>query len=263
MPQTRRFAKPDCFASLHLDRPFQVDLASSSSYSSDFPHALFAPLHYEPGYAYPLIVWLHGRGDDEGQLRRIMPVVSMRNYVAVAPRGILAAAPDHSGHECYQWQQTDDQIQEAAVRVFECIELAGGNYHVSPQRVFLAGFDEGGTMALRLAMSHPERFAGVLSLGGALPSGHALFANLLAARRVGVFLATGRGSQAYTPAQVCDDLRLLHTAGLSVTLRQYPCGHQIVPQMLTDVDRWIIEQITGPSAAAGAESDPEWSCEAE
>ena len=47
---------------------------------------LFVPLHYEPNYAYPLIVWLHGAQDDERQLKRVMPFISLRNYVAVAPR---------------------------------------------------------------------------------------------------------------------------------------------------------------------------------
>ena len=54
-------------------------------------------MHYAPGYAYPLIVWLHGSGSDERQLQRIMPLVSMQNYVAVAPRGIpLTAAGEPS-----------------------------------------------------------------------------------------------------------------------------------------------------------------------
>jgi hypothetical protein len=57
-------------------------------------------------------------------------------------------------------------------------------------------------------------------------------------------------------------LRLLHTAGLSVTLRQCPCGHELLPQMLADVNRWIMEQINPPPAAAVA-SDAEWSREAE
>ena len=30
---------------------------------------------------------LHGWGDDETQLKRVMPIVSMQNFVAVAPRG--------------------------------------------------------------------------------------------------------------------------------------------------------------------------------
>jgi hypothetical protein len=79
---------------------------------------------------------------------------------------------------------------------------------------------------------------------------------------LGIFLATGRGSVQYQAAQVCEDLRLLHTAGLSIILRQYPCGHELMPQMLTDVDRWIIEQITTPKPAP-VESTAEWSRDAE
>ena len=45
-----------------------------------------APLHYERNYAYPLVVWLHGPGDNERQLQRIMPLVSMRNFVSIGPR---------------------------------------------------------------------------------------------------------------------------------------------------------------------------------
>jgi phospholipase/carboxylesterase len=262
MPRTRRSAELNFFASANLDRNFQVDSASFSASSLDFPHVVFAPLHYEPGYAYPLIVWLHGRGSNERQLPRVMPLVSMRNYVAVAPQGIRTPSSDESGQDRYEWLQTEEHIQQAEQRVFDSIELATCTYNISSRRVFLVGFDSGGTMALRLALSHPNRFAGVISLCGALPTGRTLFGNLVAARRLGMFLATGRNSSEYAASQVCEDLRLLHTAGLSVTLRQYPCGHEMQPQMLTDVDRWIIEQISPPSAQ-GVESDPEWSHEAE
>ena len=68
----------------------------------------------------------------------------------------------------------------------------------------------------------------------------------MAARRLPAFLALGRDSEVYGPDKACDDLRLLHTAGVSVTLRQYPCGHELTTQMLRDVDRWIMEQITMP-----------------
>ena len=70
------------------------------------------------------------------------------------------------------------------------------------------------------------------------------------ARQLAVFLAAGRRSTVYGEKQVCDDLRLLHTAGMSITLRLYPCGHELSPQMLSDVDRWIIEQITASKAQA-------------
>ena len=87
-------------------------------------------------------------------------------------------------------------------------------------------------------------------------------AKLTEARRLPVFVAAGRHSTTYTPANVCDDLRLLHAAGLSITLREYPCGHELPPQMLSDVDRWVMDQIQSAPAAT-AESDHQWLRETE
>jgi phospholipase/carboxylesterase len=227
---------------------FQIESALFSVPAHDTTYALFAPLHYESGYGYPLIVWLHGRGCDERQLLRVMPQISMRNYVAIAPRGLAAAAD--GGCQGFGWRQTDDDIQQAEQRVFDCIAAAAEKLHVAEQRVFVAGFDCGGTMAFRLAMSRPERFAGVLSLGGPLPAGRSPFGNLVAARKLPMFLAVGRHSIEYPAEAVCENLRLLHSAGMSVTLRQYPCGHELTPQMLGDMDRWIMEQVAGTAQIA-------------
>ena len=131
--------------------------------------------------------------------------------------------------------------------MLDSIEIARGKYHISPKRVFVAGFDTGGTMAFHVAMSYPERFAGVLSFGGSFPAGKKPFRHLDRARRLSVFLVAGRDSACYPPQHVCDDLRLLHSAGLSITLRQYPCRQELCPQMLRDMDRWVIEQITYPA----------------
>ncbi|MGA2033367.1 MAG: alpha/beta hydrolase-fold protein [Thermoguttaceae bacterium] len=232
--------------------------------TQDTAHALFAPLHYESGYSYPLIVWLHGPESDERQLLRIMPLVSMRNYLAVAPRGPLVDRNESAAGESatrYDWRQTDAHEQQSEQRILDCLESVSQKFNVARHRVFLAGFDTGGTMAFRVALGRPERFAGVLSLGGAFPTGRNPLANLSQARRLPVLLAVGRASQVYPEVKVCADLRLLHTAGLSTTLRLYPCGHEISPQMLGDVDRWIIDQIT--SGSQPAPSDPQWSREAE
>ena len=152
-------------------RPHDVQSALFTSTSHDATSSLFAPLHYESGYAYPLIVWLHGHGGDERHLLRVMPLVSMRNYVAVAPRGTVVAAEGKSPGECFGWQQSEESVPEAEQRIFDSIDLAAQRFHVDRQRVFLAGFDSGGTMAFRVAMNRPSQFAGVLSLGGAFQQG--------------------------------------------------------------------------------------------
>jgi len=229
-----------------VEPDFRVESALFEDSGGDLSHTLFAPLHYEPGYAYPLIVWLHGRGNDERHLLRVMPLVSMRNYVAVAPRGPANCANDGPG---FTWPQTDQYVARAEQIVADAVNTASHKLHVSPRRIFLAGFDCGGTMAFRLAMNRPDRYAGIASLGGAFPSGSMPFRNLSLARKLPIFLATGRDSAEYPAGRVCEDLRLLHSAGMSITLRQYPCGHELSPQMLSDLDRWIIEQITAPAGA--------------
>jgi phospholipase/carboxylesterase len=220
----------------------QLGLARFSGVSRDVPHALFAPQHYEPNYAYPLIVWLHGPADDERQLLRIMPLVSMRNYVAVAPRGVSGRGPSDTQRPA--WLPWCGAASRAEQCVFDSIHIALQKYRISPKRVFVAGFDTGGTMAFHLALNYPQYFAGALSFCGAFPIGRKSLRHLAEARRLSVFVAAGRDSSEYPPEKVCDDLRLLHTAGLSITLRQYPCGQELAPQMLQDMDRWVIEQIT-------------------
>jgi len=205
----------------------------------DNPYCLFTPQHYERNYAYPLIVWLHGPDDDERQLNRILPLVSLRNYVAVGPRGTAAGSVPGG----YRWRQTADDIALAEERVLECIATARRRTHIAGHRIYLAGYDCGGTMALRLALSQPHAFAGVLSIGGGLPEGLRPFSRLNELRQMNVFLATGRYSENYSERKVCRNLRLMHSAGMSVNLRQYPCGDDVTTEMLADMDRWIMEQM--------------------
>lgn len=209
--------------------------------------AFFSPLHYERNYAYPLVIWLHGPNDDERQLKRIMPLVSMRNYVAVAPRGTVSFDDvcDDAGvspRRGFAWSQTPDHILLAEHRIFAALQAAQRKYNVSSSRVFLAGFGCGGTMALRLALSDPQTFAGAASFGGPFPQTQSPLGRLTEARRLKLLLSTGRDSIGYPPQEVCQHLRLFHVAGMSVCLRQYPCGDDLTTSMLADMDRWIMDQ---------------------
>lgn len=242
------------------DSTFGVQSALFSPASQDTIHALFAPRLYTPGYEYPLIVWLHGQGSDERQLRLIMPLVSMQNFVAVAPRGVCIKVKKNK-KEVYGWPYSYEQLPQIEQNIFDAIDAASRKYHISPRKIFLAGFDCGGTMAFRVALSHPQHFAGILSICGAFPNCRTPFANLSLARKLPIFLSVGRDSTQYPANEVCENLRLLHAAGMTVTLRQYPCGHELASLMLADVNRWIMEQIApGNSQQIASSQSP---CEAE
>lgn len=211
--------------------------------------ALFAPIHYERRYAYPLLIWLHGHGGSERELRQLMPNVSVRNYIGAATRGLPLSRDVASG---FTWEQTSESFEAAADSVVECIEHAQRRYHIHPKRIFLAGRGAGGTMALRLALQFSLPLAGVVSLGGALPRGGCPFARVNEARKLPLMLMTCRESEQYPPRQVAEDLRLLHSAGCQLTIREYLCGDDLYTDMFADMDQWLMEKVCGAPATATA-----------
>jgi phospholipase/carboxylesterase len=226
-----------------------------TSHEPGLQYSLFAPLHYERNYAYPLVIWLHGPGEDERQLQRIMPLVSMRNYVSIGPRGPRRC---ESGGTGFTWSECESDITAAETSIFECLEVARTKFHVAAQRVFLAGYQAGGTMAFRLGMKCPGKFAGALSLGGPFPTGNSPLAHFVEARQLPLFIAQGRHSQRYPVETTCQELRLFHAAGMHVTLRQYPCGDELNPQMLHDMNVWIMEQVTGVTTTETESLSPQY-----
>jgi phospholipase/carboxylesterase len=228
---------PECDAGLPADAALPC---------TEHPQCLFTPQHYERNYAYPLVVWLHGPDDDERQVTRVMPLVSLRNYVGVGPRGTRATSVPGG----YCWAQEPDDVALAEERVMSAIAVARRRLNIARKRVYLAGYACGGTMALRLALRDPRRFAGVLSIGGNFPTTQRPLARLHEARELAVFLATGRHSRRYPEHEVCRNLRLLHSAGMSLNLRIYPCADDVTTDMLADMDRWIMEQLAAAEPAA-------------
>ncbi len=142
----------------------KADLAATTTNTST-ASSTFVPLHYEANYSYPLLVWLHAAGDDESQLRKLMPLMSLRNYVGIAPRA--SSTETLCDEVAYCWSQSTPGIATAEQRVLHSIDVALATYNVAPDRVFIAGYADGGTMALRIGMGHPQKFAGVASIGGA------------------------------------------------------------------------------------------------
>lgn len=228
------------------DRGSQIEEGAVASLACDWPSMVFAPIHYEPNYAYPLVVWLHGDGTNERQLMRLMPQISLRNYIAVAPRGtnsVRSAAATCSA--AFAWSGEADDAAPAEQHVFDAIDAVVRRYHVARRRVFLAGADAGGTTALRIALAYPDRFAGALSFGGSFPSGGTPLSRLEDARRLPLFMAYDGDAGEFAEQRVDEQIRLFYTAGMQVMLRRYPPRSLLGKQMLADADRWMMELVTG------------------
>lgn len=190
---------------------------------------LFLPQGYEPGYDYPLLVWI---GDDARfDLGRTMARTSLRNYVAVAtdPRG-----------------RTERSVWRA-------IDTARARAAIHPGRIFLVGQASGTALAFRTACRHAGIVAGVVGLGGGFPLDEPLFADLERIRRLPMLLCRSRDDVAADAARVDRTLRLFHAAGAVLSLRIYPGRAASSCAVLADLNRWLMDEICGPTAPRAAQ----------
>jgi phospholipase/carboxylesterase len=205
------------------------------------PIRTFAPVGYEPRYPYPLIVLLHGDGGSEEQILRLAPRISRRNFVSIGLRGPVCTGLNRKGVLGYSWGDASD-LPLIEDYLFNAIRETRLQYHVHSERIILAGFAEGATLAYRMGLQFPEQFAGVIALNGHLPREDRPLLRLPAVRSLNVFIGHGIANSVVPSSMVRDDYRLLWTAGLEVETHTYPTNHRLHKDMLRDVNRWIIRR---------------------
>jgi phospholipase/carboxylesterase len=209
-----------------------------------WPLRTFLPAGYEPNYPYPLLVFLHGHDSTEEQVLRLAPRLSRRNYVCIAPRGPVALNCRPDGKPSYSWGPDDQDDPLVEEYIFRAIEQTRRCYHVHSERIYLAGFREGAALAYRLALLYPERFAGIISMNGALSRRGGPLLRLPDVRKLRVLIGHGIANPIVPLTLARQDQRLFYSAGLSIRMRTYPTTHRIHPEMLRDIDRWVQEHIS-------------------
>lgn len=208
------------------------------------PVRTFLPTGYEPNYAYPLLVFLHGHGGSEEQVLRLAPRLSRRNYVCIGLRGPELLGIGKDDNPAYSWGQDSQCSAQIEDYVFGAVEQTRRNYHIHSERIFLAGFCEGASLAYRLGLTFPDKFGGVISLNGAVPRQTGPLMRWPEVRQLKVFIGHGIANAVVPLVTAREDFRLFYTAGLGVRMHTYPTTHRLHPNMLRDIDRWIIETVT-------------------
>lgn len=202
----------------------------------------FIPIHYEANYKYPLIVWLHSDGFNENQVCQVMPHVSSRNYVATGIRAPKAA--DSGGHR-YAWGHTVAAMESAEFSVLEAIRRTCEQYSINQQRVVLAGYHEGATMAMQIGMRHPSRFAAVAALGGRfeLPPASVMGVDELRECRLQMLWQRSILSDSFDDELLLQEVQ--HAADIRARLevRQYRSDDEMNTAVLGDFDRWVMERV--------------------
>ena len=189
----------------------------------------FVPEHYEPNYAYPLIAWLAPPSGSNGRLKRLVRTVSERNYFGVS---VPVTDPD----------LVEQELHETFLRLRR-------HYHLHTERVYLLGFGEEGTQALKTGLQQPAWFAGVAAISARWPETPRLLAQYDELRGKRVLLGFGECESAAIVADALYMRQLLWSAGMHVTALAASTAEEGDRSLLREIDRWIMQAIEQPVLA--------------
>lgn len=203
------------------------------------------------------VIWLHGLGADGSDFEPIVselglpasprvrfifpnapyrPVTCNGGYVMRAWYDIISLAPDSR------------EIDEAGllesreiVRAIIAREEARG---IPSQRIFLAGFSQGGAVAYLSALTHPTPLAGVIALSTYIPSAHLITSDLSEAKQmIPLFVAHGTDDDVVSLGLGQQALALVQSLGFNPEWHTYDIPHAVCEAEIADIGVWLNERL--------------------
>jgi phospholipase/carboxylesterase len=196
------------------------------------------------------VIWLHGLGADGHDFEPIVPELGLRIPVRfVFPHAPVRPVTINGGMAMRAWYdilgfdrraaEDAEGIRASAAAVTKLIdrELARG---MACDRVVLAGFSQGGAIALQTALREPRPLAGVLALSTYLPLAATLAAERSAANSgVPIFMAHGTADTVLPLSLAESARRTLETLGYAVEWHTYPMAHSVCMEEVSAIGAWL------------------------
>jgi phospholipase/carboxylesterase len=202
------------------------------------------------------VLWMHGLGADGHDFEALVPELRLPASVPVRfvfPHAPIRPVTINGGSRMRAWYDIagfdrrspqDEAGIRASAEALGALVRRERERGVAADRIVVAGFSQGGAMALFLALRWPERLAGVMALSTYLPLGEKLAAEAHPANAAvpllmahGTFdpivpLALGEGSR--------DRLRAL---GYDVDWRSYPMPHSVCAQEVEAIREFLLRAL--------------------
>lgn len=200
------------------------------------------------------IICLHGLGADGNDSATMARTVAIGTGVRfVFPHAPVRPITLNGGIPMRAWydihgltvDSTEDEagIRATAKSLFELVEkeIQRG---VPAKRIVLAGFSQGGAMALYTALRYPRTLAGVLALSTYLPLHRFLAEEASQANKTTpIFMAHGDEDEVVAPALGEFSYNCLKDLAYPVQFNRYPIGHSVSPQELVDIAQWLQQRL--------------------
>ena len=203
------------------------------------------------------VIWLHGLGADGHDFEPIVP--ELRIPAGLPLRFVFPHAPVrpvtiNGGMAMRAWYDIfsldrEGPADEAGIRASGEI-LAGlvrreRERGIAAGRIVVAGFSQGGAIALHAALRYPERLAGLMALSTYLPLvasfEQEVVQNPQAANGdVPIFMAHGRFDPVLPFQAAVDSRDRLAAAGFSVEWHEYPMAHAVCPDEVAHIRTWLL-----------------------
>lgn len=201
------------------------------------------------------IIVLHGLGADGSDFLPVCRALDLSETGAV--RFVLPSAPVrpvtiNGGQRMRAWydilglgadpDEDEDGLRESRQIVDSLIERESSEYGIDSSRIVLMGFSQGCAMALMTGLRHEKRLAGVAGLSGYLPLADTLPEECSQANAgLPLFLAHGRSDPIVAIDRAIASRELLRALGHPVEWHVYPMEHEVCPEEISDLSRWLIE----------------------
>jgi phospholipase/carboxylesterase len=116
---------------------------------------------------------------------------------------------------------------------------------IPTQRIVIAGFSQGGAMALQTALRYPQRLAGVMALSTYLPLHDTLASEASVANRdLPILMCHGR-QDSVVPLKLGElSLSFLKAAAYAVDFRTYDMPHSVCIEEVHDISAWLSRVLT-------------------
>jgi phospholipase/carboxylesterase len=199
------------------------------------------------------VIWLHGLGADGSDFVPVVPELGLAPTPGV--RFIFPDAPAipvtcNGGYVMPAWydiislDSTSRRIDEAGIvdsRAAIRRLIARENERGIPcQRIFLAGFSQGGAVAYTTALTHPAPLAGLIALSTYLPTSELVEREATDANRaIPVFAAHGSQDDVVAPALGRAARDFLVERGYAVAWQEYPMPHSICLEEIAAIGQWL------------------------
>src|SRR5687768_12598279 len=140
-------------------------------------------------------------------------------------------------------------ILESREKLEHVLDACLKRYPIDPKKLVVLGFSQGGVLAYSLALSNPERFAGLAVLSSWLPKELLPRLNVNdAVQSLPTLVQHGSQDPNIQVERARSSVEMLRQLRLPLTFREYPMGHEIGARSLAELSSWLEETVTGRSA---------------